>query len=139
MKKYLFAIIAIFLLTGAITATVWWIAPSTPIKSLDGCEIAEIEVFCGSTGKAFTVTDADTVKAIADGVTDTTLRKSGWSKNIDGYSYYLTFIDEGGEAIGSVIVDSADTLRCDPFFYRSSKPLPFDLLRSLEEEANTNE
>lgn len=135
MKRYLLIIIALFLLAGAITATVWWIAPSTPIKGLEDEKIASIEVFCGDTGTSFTVTDAETVDRILLGVTDTTLRKRGLSGREDGFSFLLTFMRADGESVGSLIIDSNDTLICGKFRYRSSKPLPTDILGQLAEAA----
>lgn len=51
-----------------------------------------------------------------------------------GYGFRVYFYDEAGKKIESFIINSADTIRKDPFFYRCDGDLCYDYLEEIEDK-----
>ena len=60
------------------------------------------------------------------------MKRGNISSNYNGFSYVMTFNGTDGKIIDSFIINSEDTIRDDPFFYRCNGGLCFDYLKSLE-------
>jgi hypothetical protein len=56
------------------------------------------------------------------------------SVNYGGYSFQMKFYDHRGNEIDSFIINSSDTIRDDPFFYRCNGDLCFDYFKELEDK-----
>ncbi len=132
MKKKAFIIILlVVLLIVAESIILWWISPRYFLKNAN--EIKCIEIFNGSTGKIFQVTDADKIQHIVSGIQGTKFKKSSISENIDGFAFRLTFYDDNGKTVDSFIVNSDSKIRNDPFFYETEKDMNiFAFIQELE-------
>ena len=77
--------------------------------------------------------DPEEIKYIVENIQGIEMKRDNISSNYDGFSFSLSFKDTDGKTIDSFIVNSADTIRDDPFFYRCEGGLCFEYLKSLEE------
>lgn len=138
-KKYLLYGIAAVVVITVIIVCIWYFSPKTFLKNVDANNVSVITVFNGSTGKNFTIENTDEIRYIVENVQGIGMKRDNMSSNYDGFSYSLSFKDADGKTIDSFIVNSADTIRDDPFFYRCEGGLCFEYLKSLEEYYKPNE
>lgn len=106
----------VILLVGII---VWYNAPLN-LMDLDPNEIMEIVVFNGNSGETTHVTDEQQIQHIIENLNDVKVKRSKPSVGYTGYSFKVTiYLSDGNEADGwnNFIINSADTIRKDPFFY----------------------
>ncbi len=132
MKKKLFIIIiTVVILVISESLILWWLAPKYFLKNADN--IHSIEVFDGSTGKHFEITDTQSIERIVNGIQGKKFKKSGISANIDGFRFSMSFKDENGDLIDSFIINSNNKIRKEPFFYDTDGNMDiFDFLEQLE-------
>lgn len=98
---------------------------------LEPGRVESVELFSGQTGKGVTVTDAETIDGICDALSGARLRVSGISLGRMGYAVRVTVHETGGGE-RSFIVNGADTVRRDPFFYKPvSGEIGYDYLAGL--------
>ncbi len=137
-KTIVYAIAAI-VLVALIIAFVWYFSPKTFLKDIGTGDVASISIFCGSTGKRFTVSDADEIKYIVENIQGANMKRGRISSFYDGFGFSLTFQNASGEAIDYFIINSDTTIRDDPFFYRCDGGLCFAYLQELESNYTSNE
>lgn len=138
-KKYILYVVAAVVLIVVSVVCLWYFYPKTFLKNVDAGDVSAISVFNGSIGKSFTIENADEIKYIVENVQGIEMKRDNISSNYDGFSFSLTFKDADGKTIDSFIVNSNDTIRDDPFFYRCDGELCFEYLKSLEEYYKPNE
>ena len=134
MKKRIVLIISLCLVCAVcIGVSVWYFAPVFFLEDISAENVSRIDVFCGSTGSRFTVTDTDDVKHIVYNIRSVDFSRGKISSNYDGFSFSLTFFGRNGEEIDAFIVDGDNVIRDDPFFYNCEDgALCFEYLRGLE-------
>ena len=138
-KKYILCgAIALFVI-AAIAICIWYFSPKTFLKNTNANDVTSISVFNGSTGKSFVIENTDEIRYIVENVQSIEMKRDNISSNYNGFSFSLTFKDANGKTIDSFIVNSDDTIRDDPFFYRCDGGLCYDFLKSLEEYYKPNE
>ena len=138
-KKYiLYGAIALFVI-AAIAICIWYFSPRTFLKNTNANDVTSISVFNGSTGKSFVIENTDEIRYIVENIQVVEMKRDNISTNYDGFSFSLTLKNVDGKTIDSFIVNSDDTIRDDPFFYRCDGGLCFEYLKSLEEYYNPNE
>ena len=138
-KKYILYGIAAVVVIAVIIVCIWYFSPKTFLKNVDASDVSAISVFNGSTGKSFTIENTDEIKYIVENIQSIEMKRDNISSNYDGFSFSLTFKDADGKTLDSFIVNSDDTIRDNPFFYRCDGGLCFEYLKSLEEYYNPNE
>lgn len=138
-KKYILYGIAAVVVIAVIIVCIWYFSPKTFLKNVDVSDVSAISVFNGSTGKSFTIKNTDEIKYIVENIQSIEIKRDNISSNYDGFSFSLTFKDADGKTLDSFIVNSDDTIRDNPFFYRCDGGLCFEYLKSLEEYYNPNE
>lgn len=138
-KKYILYGIAAVVVIAVIIVCIWYFSPKTFLKNVDASDVSAISVFNGSTGKSFTIENTDEIKYIVENIQSIEMKRDNISSNYDGFSFSLTFKDADGKTLDSFIVNSDDTIRDDPFFYRCDGGLCFEYLKSLEEYYKPNE
>ena len=112
---------------------VWYRMPTQLLPGVKASDISRIEVFDGNTGRQFDVDrDAD-IARIMNGLQNATLRREGLSLGYMDERFRLTFYDEAEKELTHFTVNSENTIRRDPFFYRdSTNSLCVDVLDELE-------
>lgn len=110
---------------------IWWNVPCS-IISIEPAEVSKIEVFDGNTGKSVTITDVNDIEHIIENLSAVTLRKDKISLGYMGYSFRTTIYKVGGDVYKKFIINSKDTIRKDPFFYRdSSESIDYKYIREI--------
>ncbi len=132
-KRIIIPIIVPVLILVFILGT-WYFTPKKFLNGVASTDVSSIEIFNGSTGNRFTVTDRNQIMNIVENIHGVDMKKEKISSGYDGFVYSLTFKDAGGKTIESFMINSKYIIRDDPFFYRSSRTLCFEYLKELEEE-----
>ncbi len=119
MKKKVFVLAIVFLIVAAV-AVLWYRMP-VDIMELDPDAVMEIVVFDGGSGKTLHITDEEQIAHIITNLNEVRMRRDGVSLGRMGYSYKVTIYLDDGEETGdwnNFIINSENTIRKDPFFYR---------------------
>lgn len=118
---------------AVVVGMIWWIAPTRFLRGVDIAKVAEIHVFSGMTGEDFTISEPEQVAYIVESFQKTAMKRYGLSLGRMGYGYRMHFLDGSGKALASLILNSENTVRRDPFFYGSQEGvLCYDYLQELE-------
>ncbi len=131
-KKIRLIIVIIFALIAALA--IWYLLPTTFLSKVEASHIKSISVFGGNTGEGFDFSDTDEIRYVVENIQSTKMKKDTLSIGYMGYSFHISFFDENGNEIESFIINSPNTIRKDPFFYRCDGNLCFDYLKELEEK-----
>lgn len=124
-------LIGIVVALVVLLTALWYFSPRTFLKGVDPAQIARVEVFNGTTGQNATLTEAEDVASLVNAIQSQSLRRSGISLGRMGYSYRLTFYNTADKVVEEFYLNSDTLLRDDPFFYRSSGSLGYNLVESL--------
>ena len=110
-----------------------------PIKLLDlePQNVMEITVFNGNTGKLTHITDEEEIEHIIENLNEVKIKRYKPSVGYSGYSFKMTiYLTDGNEADGwnNFIINSEDTIRKDPFFYRVTEgSIDYEYIESITE------
>ena len=130
-RRFIFlAAVSVLLLA----ALFWWATPVTFLKGVPADKVTSIEVFDGGTGIGFTVVAPEDIQYIVSNLQQASMQREKLSLGYMGTRFRLTFYDDSGVPLETLIVNSANTIRKDPFFYRDpDASLCLDYLVSLED------
>ncbi|MBR3584724.1 MAG: hypothetical protein IKO00_01760 [Oscillospiraceae bacterium] len=132
MKKTVIMIVAVFAL--AVLGILICSAPRTFGNGIDASEVDHINVFDGNTGVGFTIDRPEDIRHIVESIQSRLMKRNGLSFGHMGYSFRISYINEKDKnIIPEFIVNSDDTIRRDPFFYRCEGGLCYDYLKTMEE------
>ncbi len=132
-KTTVLLLIAAFIIVAAMIFAVWYFIPKTFLNRLDASEVTSISVFDGNTGKEFIIEDVGEIKQIIGSIQKVRMKRDNISAGYSGYGFRMRFMGKNEKEIDSFIINSPDTIRDDPFFYRCDGSLCFDYLNELEE------
>lgn len=114
-RKPAFWVTLIAIVTCVIVAIYFMTSPITGMaKNAD--RVTKITVFDGTSGRELVVTDRDEIDKIVAYVNDMKLQRGKVSLTYSGYHYRITFEPKKG-SWDTFILNSADSVRKDPFFY----------------------
>ena len=117
-----------------LAALFWWVTPVTFLEGVPADKVTSIEVFDGGTGIGFTVVAPEDIQYIVSNLQQASMQREKLSLGYMGTRFRLTFYDDSGVPLETLIVNSANTIRKDPFFYRDpDASLCLDYLVSLED------
>ena len=130
-RRFIFlAAVSVLLLA----ALFWWATPVTFLEGVPADKVTSIEVFDGGTGIGFTVVAPEDIQYIVSNLQQASMQREKLSLGYMGTRFRLTFYDDSGVPLETLIVNSANTIRKDPFFYRDpDASLCLDYLLSLED------
>ena len=130
-RRFIFlAAVSVLLLA----ALFWWATPATFLEGIPADKVTSIEVFDGGTGIGFTVVAPEDIQYIVSNLQQASMQREKLSLGYMGTRFRLTFYDDSGVPLETLIVNSANTIRKDPFLYRDpDASLFFDYLVSLED------
>src|SRR5690554_1920085 len=102
------------------------------ITDIAPAEVLKINILDGSTGNSITVTKAADMEYIIQNLNTVNLRKEKFSIGYTGYSYRTTIYKANGDIYKEFYINSSDTIRRDPFFYRdSSESIDYNFIKEL--------
>ncbi len=131
-KKFRLIIAITFVLAAALA--IWYFNTTTFLRKVNPSDIKSISVFDGNTGESFDFSDTDEIRYVVENIQSTKMKKDTLSMGYTGYSFRISFFDKNGKEIENFIINSSNTIRKDPFFYRCDGNLCFDYLKELEEK-----
>ena len=118
----------IIIITGSL---IWWYSPCT-ITDIAPSEVSKIKIFNGSTEESIAVTNAADIEYIITNFNTVSLKKEKTSLGYMGYSFRITIYNADGDVYKKFIINSAATVRKDPFFYRdSSGSIDYEYIHKL--------
>lgn len=134
MKKPVRILLTVGLVV-AVAARLVWCTPRTFGRGTDAARVDHINVFDGTTGTGFTVTDPEDISYIVENIQSRPVRPAKLSLGYIGYRFSLVYVDENDKAIVPLFyLNGENTIRKDPFFYRCDGGLCVDFLAELEEK-----
>ena len=132
-KKAVIPLLAILVVMAAAAAV--YFAPKTFGRNVDPSAVDHINVFDGNTGVGFTIDDPEDIRYIVENIQSRPMKRDGVSLGRIGYSLRLSYIDsEDQDVVPLFILNSDDTIRKDPFFYRCGGGLCFDYIKEIEDQ-----
>lgn len=135
-KKCGYILVAVVVLLAAVF--VWWNRETTFLSSVTAEEVSAVAVRDGHTGKAFEVTAEEEIAYMVREIKSTSFHRDGLSLFRMGTWFTLSFLDEQGDVASEFMVNGAQTIRKDPFFYQTETGTLQDLidyLCAIEESA----
>ena len=110
-----------------------YMMPKSFGKGVDPKQVHHISVFDGQTGEGFTIDDPAQIRHIVQNIQSIPMHRDGISMGRMGYGFKISYIDENDrDVVPLFYMNSDDTIRKDPFFYRCDSSLGFDYLKELE-------
>lgn len=138
MKK-IFSIFIFAVVTLIVLAIGIYSRPKTFGNGIDASEVDHINVFDGNTGIGFTIDKPEDIQYIVENIQSHAMKRNGLSSGYTGYSFRIDYMDnEDKNIISEFIINSDDTIRQDPFFYRCDGGLCYDYLKELEDTYISN-
>ncbi len=102
------------------------------IVAIESSKVSSIKIFDGNTGRTITITDRESIDHIIDNLKNIKFRKDKWSFGYMGYSFNTTIYKSDGTVYKEFIINSTDTIRRDPFFYRDSAgSIDYEYIKNL--------
>ena len=130
-KKVVIPVIAMLVLISL--AAIFYFTPKTFGKNVNPSDVNHIEVFDGNTGVGFTIDNPEDIKYIVENIQSHQMKKDEISFGKMGYGLKITCVDDNDKAIiPEIILNSDDTIRKDPFFYKCDGGLCFDYIKEIE-------
>jgi hypothetical protein len=113
---------------GAVTMVViicfiTWMSPSNFLKGIKAENIAIISVRDGSTGNNFEIINQEDITFIVERIQSQSFKKDGISLFLMGTMYTMKFLDSNDKLAAEFILNADDTIRKDPFFYKTNPEL----------------
>lgn len=133
-KQKIFLLIIVIIIAAIAISLVWYFSPKTFLSGVEPSDVKSISVFDGNTGKGFDISDTDEIRYIVENIQGCKMERDKVSIGYEGYRFRMCFRDEAGKEIECFIINSDNTIRKDPFFYRCDGGLCFDYLKELEEK-----
>lgn len=125
-------VLATIVIIAAIIIGMWYFAPKRFLETVKDSDVISISVFDGNTGKKFVIEDSIEIKQIVENIQSIKMKRDNLSIGYSGFCFSMEFMDENGKIIDSFIINSINTIRDDPFFYRCNGGLCYDYLKELE-------
>ena len=131
-KQKISLIIIVIVITATAILLIWYFSPKIFLGGVEPSDIKSISVFDGNTGKGFDISDTGEIRYIVENIRGNKMKRDNVSIGYTGWSFHVIFFDEAGKEMENFIINSVNTIRKDPFFYRCDGDLCFDYLKELE-------
>ena len=132
MKKKNFVLLSIA--TVIILTLLSLFIPKSFGKNIRIEDINYIYVFDGNDGKEFTINNRNDVEYIVNNIKNNKVKINSLSLGYMGYGLKIKYMDSKGKTLLSFILNSKDTIRKDPFFYKCNDELCFEYIKKIESE-----
>ena len=100
-----------------------WISPRNFLKGIKAENIAMISVRDGSTGNIFEIINQEDIQFIVERIQSQSFKKDRVSLFLMGTLYTMSFFDSNDNLVAEFILNADDTIRKDPFFYKTTPEL----------------
>jgi hypothetical protein len=127
-KKYLLILLTILLI---ICWAIFYFYPVS-IINIEPNDVSYINIFDGSNGKSLDIVDENNIEHIIKNLNNIKLKRDKLSIGMKGYSYSITIYKENNEIYKKFIINSKNTIRKDPFFYKDdTNSIDYDYIYNL--------
>lgn len=133
-KQKICLLIIVIGIAAIAISLVWYFSTIDFLRGVEPSDVKSMSVFDGNTGQDFDISDTGEIRYIVENIQDNKMERDKVSIGYSGYGFRVYFYDKAGKKIESFIINSADTIRKDPFFYRCDGDLCYDYLEELEDE-----
>ena len=126
--------VILLIITTIIIIAIWGGLTYIPRKivTIAPSKVSSIKIFDGNTGKSIIITDKENIEHIIGNLNGITFKKDKVSLGKMGYSFKTTIYKNSGAVYKEFMINSTDTIRKDPFFYKdSTKSIDYDYIRNL--------
>lgn len=141
MKRKLIIILSIISIVF-ISGVILYTKPLDLIQ-LNPEDVLEISIFDGNTGTSLHLTKNEDITYIINNLNSIKLRRGKISTGYTGYSFKTTiYLNNGEEADdwNNFIINSKDTIRKDPFFYKVVEgSIDYQYINTLVQKQNKND
>lgn len=137
MKKKTIVTVTVSIIAVFAFLLVWLKSSTIFLYSVNASEVSVIRIRDGNNGKVFEITDKESIRYIVESIQGQTFKKDGVSLGYTGTWFHLSFCNESGEVISQFYINSVDTVRKEPFFYKTQVDAlqnVIDYLEQIEEE-----
>ena len=134
MKKKNFVLLSIAIIIILILLSLF--LPKSFGENIRIEDINYIYVFDGNNGKEFTINNRNDIAYIANNIKNNKVKINSLSLGYMGYGFKIKYMDSNDKILLSFILNSKDTIRKDPFFYKCNDELCFEYIKKLENELN---
>ena len=97
--------------------------PRNFLKGIKAENIAMISVRDGSTGNIFEIINQEDIQFIVERIQSQSFKKDRVSLFLMGTLYTMSFFDSNNNLVAEFILNADDTIRKDPFFYKTTPEL----------------
>jgi len=101
------------------SGVIWW-NMTFPLIDIPASEVSRIEIFSGTTGRATTIVERESIERLIDNLNAVKVSKERVSLGYVGFGYRITLYRSNERVYKSFIVNANDTIRRDPFFYKAT-------------------
>ncbi len=108
--------------------------PLTLTYNFDTASVVRIEIFDGTKGRRYTITDVTDVAHITTDIASKTYKRDNNVKGHAGFVYSTGFYDKAGNLVWSGTINGSQTLVDYHYVYRPNAPLDFPYIQQLVEE-----
>lgn len=140
MKKKSAVIVTVSVIVMLVFLSVWLKASTIFLHSVNARGVSVIRVRDGNNGEVFEITDKESIRYIVESIQGQRFKKDRVSLGYTGTWFHLSFCNEREDVISQFFINSADTVRKEPFFYKTEEGALqniIDYLERIEEEIKT--
>lgn len=107
------------------------------IINIDPSKVSYITIHDGNTGKFIKIIKRDNINHIINNLSKILFKKDKCSLGYVGCSFNTTIYEDNGKVYKEFYINSNDTVRKDPYFYRDDKrSIDYDYIESLIHNQN---
>ena len=128
MKRIVIPVlIAILFILGVI----WWFQASAKALNISAKNVSKVSIFDGTTGKGVELTEEADIDYFMNNLNALQMKRRGLSLGYMGYRFKVTITEKNGGQI-AFIINSANDVRKDPFFYSVEEgEIDIDFIESI--------
>lgn len=132
MKTYMKKIgIPVLIIILVILGGILWYQTPVGVLNISANDVSKINIFDGSTGQAIDITEGKDREYFINDLNALQMKRRGLSLGYMGYRFRVTIDTKNGRQI-TFIVNSANDIRKDPFFYNIVEgEIDFEFIESL--------
>jgi len=96
------------------------------VVNIKPADVSRIVIFDGSTGREVEITEAQVIRHIVANLNEVTFERGKLSIGYLGFRFRTTLYNDGGKAIKTITINSAEVIRYKGFFYTANKDKRID-------------
>lgn len=130
-KTLIIASIAFVVLVAG--AFIWYNVANSKLKfSIDQSKVSTIEIFNGSNGKKYKITEQSNIQHIVKNLNSITFIKGESTRNYNGFTFSTVIMDKGGNELWKGSINSINNIIYKDYFYNdNNSSIDFNYIKNL--------